>query len=664
MGLSLAVQSSWNRLPRPGARTLVRICAVVTALLIVDALLRERGTFDYWLINAVRTIEFPGDERLMKGVSRLTGTEGAVLAWFLLLALFLVLRRWLNAVALGVIPLAGLLSESIQNLIDRPRPDFSRIHGLEGAVRAAEDQDFASFPSGHVLGAILLYGLLFALAGELRNRPLRWALRAVFVAIVVLTGVARVWLGSHWAGDVVTAFTLGGLLLGIQLILYRRAAPHVAGAPLISARAMPHNEAAPHAHALTSLILFRGDEAWKVYSPGLVPQAIYWLSFQAPFPYANNEAALQAAIHRRNLAGRLTEYWYGERRVAKALRVDEFDGRPALVSRFVAGREPSHETARPFLQDLAGRFDAAGLPTWQIDPRQPRSFGNLIETPDGTLMVIDLESGLVSPLASPRAWLRAIRRRIVPIFDDMYFDITRSYVEREAAAMRETLGWEWYERLVAELDLAEQDAIAWHASEPRVWARMLTWTAIALQPGSWGRRLQVRAEMGEQHATRWLEESINRWADEGRLSAAESEELRQSVESPQFQAVLPHFGVHLMIGVALRFPFGSIARVAYTGGNLLGATLLMLVRRRSREHWRRARSIHSPLVLVVAALPGIGTLSYLTSKPVRSQGKLARVALDAAGEKVPWHLYERIGLRRLVAGGEPHRVAGPASAAR
>ena len=71
-----------------------------------------------------------------------------------------------------------------------------------------------------------------------------------------------------------------------------------------------------------------------------------------------------------------------------------------------------------------------------------RSFGNLIETPDGRLKVIDPESGMVAPLASPRAWRRALRRRLAPIFDDVYVDITRGCVIREAAAMRAKRGYE------------------------------------------------------------------------------------------------------------------------------------------------------------------------------------------------------------------------------
>lgn len=262
----------------------------------------------------------------------------------------------------------------------------------------------------------------------------------------------------------------------------QRIEQRVLPASLWHARPIPHDETARHVHALTSLILFRDDgTVAKIYDPGLIPTLLYRLAFQAPFPYRANRAALDAAVHRRNLAGMLTEYWYGDNRVARAIGIEEIDGRLAIVGELVDGTEPRHcDRARAFLFDLASRFDQVGLPSWQIDPRQPRAIGNLIERPDGTFMIIDLESGLVSPLASPRAWWRAIRRGSVPLFDEVYFDLTRQYVEREADSMRASMGDAWLARLHELIDAAETAEQAWHCGEPRIWRRSLRafWSAI------------------------------------------------------------------------------------------------------------------------------------------------------------------------------------------
>ncbi len=271
----------------------------------------------------------------------------------------------------------------------------------------------------------------------------------------------------------------------------RRIKATCAGVPFVHAAYVPHDESQPHAHALTSTILFNGDTVSKIYAPGLVPRAIYWLAFQAAFPYKRNQAALRAAVLRRNLAGMLTEYWYGENRVAHAIGIDRIDGRFAITSEFVPGGPPlDRDRAHAFLSDLARRFDDVGLPTWQVDPRQPRAMDNILETPGGTYHIIDLESGLVSPLASPRAWWRAFQRGLVPIYDDVYFDLTRAYVEREADAIRATKGQHWLDELRELLDRAEAEALAWHASEPRLWSRLVLVVARPFRRGSYpGRRI-------------------------------------------------------------------------------------------------------------------------------------------------------------------------------
>lgn len=274
----------------------------------------------------------------------------------------------------------------------------------------------------------------------------------------------------------------GGLLsLGTLATVLRRLKVSCGDIAVIHAAYVPHDESQPHAHALTSTILFSESTVTKIYAPGLVPRAIYWLAFQAEFPYVRNEAALRAAVLRRNLAGMFTEYWYGENRVAPALGIDDVQGRLGITSRRIYGTEPTNRSAaRAFLFDLADRFDEAGLPTWQVDPRQPRAMDNILETPDGVYHIIDLESGLVSPLASPRAWWRAVRRAQVPIYDDLYFDLLWSYIQRDGADMRDAFGPEWFARLQSLLAESQAATTAWHAGEPRIWSRLVAFVLNTL----------------------------------------------------------------------------------------------------------------------------------------------------------------------------------------
>ncbi len=224
-----------------------------------------------------------------------------------------------------------------------------------------------------------------------------------------------------------------------------------------------------------------------------------------------------------------------------------------------------------------------GYPTWQIDPRQPRAIDNVLETADGRYMIVDLESGLVSPLASLKTWWRAIRRGMVPIYDDVYFDVTRAYVAAERSQMQAALGDAWLAELDLNLAQAEAATTAWHGSEPRIWSRTLTAAWHGFYVRSWPERIQARVDGGQQKATEWLTGAVAAWQADGRIDAGQSERLRAEIASPAVQAVLPHFGAHFVITVVLRFPFGSIARFAWSLWGLSSATVKLLLRKLDRQ---------------------------------------------------------------------------------
>jgi hypothetical protein len=178
------------------------------------------------------------------------------------------------------------------------------------------------------------------------------------------------------------------------------------------------------------------------------------------------------------------------------------------------------------------------------------------------------------------------------------------------------------------------------------------WSVLA-QPRSWVRRIQSRTAQGQDKAMGWLTGSVETWESEGRITSAEAQALRAEMDTPQFQAVVPHLGAHVVISIVLRFPFGSIARAGWSIIALVGATTRLIMRRIDRQAWRQAFSIHNPLVIALAAIPGFGTFAYLAAGPIRSNRLLMRVTVDAVMFKMPWLLYERTGMRRLVLIGRP-----------
>jgi len=216
------------------------------------------------------------------------------------------------------------------------------------------------------------------------------------------------------------------------------------------------------------------NEAHKVYHPRRYVRTLYWLAFQAPFPYVANHAALEAARQRRVLVDLLTKYWFGHHLVARVVEIEDIEGGHDFVTQLVRGKEPERERrAWRFLKELDKRFLESGLPTWQVTPYNPHAITNFIERPDGTYRCIDLESSLVAFLYPITGILRLIRAGIFPSFDDIDVGRLRKYVARHESDMAAKLGTE-FSVLQKAIDDYEVAARAWHASEPRYLPRALT----------------------------------------------------------------------------------------------------------------------------------------------------------------------------------------------
>lgn len=117
--------------------------------------------------------------------------------------LFVALRRWREALVLLAASGGGVaLSQGLKAVFGRDRP--------EEAFRLVEAIN-ASFPSGHAMLSATVYLTMGALVARFARKR-RVKLFALIGAVVValLVGLSRVYLGVHWASDVLAGWCLGG----------------------------------------------------------------------------------------------------------------------------------------------------------------------------------------------------------------------------------------------------------------------------------------------------------------------------------------------------------------------------------------------------------------------------------------------------------------------
>lgn len=83
-----------------------------------------------------------------------------------------------------------------------------------------------SFPSGHSMAALVFYGLLlYFILRFVRHKNRQVLLSFLCIAVILLVGVSRIYLGVHFFSDVVGGFLLGGAVLFFFLYFYEKKLP-------------------------------------------------------------------------------------------------------------------------------------------------------------------------------------------------------------------------------------------------------------------------------------------------------------------------------------------------------------------------------------------------------------------------------------------------------
>lgn len=184
---------------------ILAVCAIVFVALLEDVLQGELGRLDraaYALI--VERLRADWLTPIMEAVSALA-TPVSLVVFLLVIVAFAPGKRP-GACAATNLVLVFLLNQTLKAIVQRPRPD-----GFQLAV----EQGF-SFPSGHSMVAMAFFGLLVWMVWHYeQDRATRIGCAIAFSLVIVLVGVSRIYLGVHYASDVLAGFCVSLAWLAI-----------------------------------------------------------------------------------------------------------------------------------------------------------------------------------------------------------------------------------------------------------------------------------------------------------------------------------------------------------------------------------------------------------------------------------------------------------------
>lgn len=141
------------------------------------------------------------DKVMIEITSLGTGVVLIMIVAIAALFLWLTNHRW-SAYVLLIGVLGGkLVNTALKGIFDRPRPSV---------VDWVTDVYSPSFPSGHAMSSMVVYGSVAYLVGRLEPSPrLRRAIWVLATLVILAIGVSRMYLGVHYPSDVIGGYIAG-----------------------------------------------------------------------------------------------------------------------------------------------------------------------------------------------------------------------------------------------------------------------------------------------------------------------------------------------------------------------------------------------------------------------------------------------------------------------
>ena len=171
--------------------------------------------FDSAIISYVQGLETPTLTAIMKFFTFIgSGNAIFVIAVVVMFFLYMVLHHRSELLFFSIVIIfTSILNQMLKDFFHRARPDFHRLVEIGGY----------SFPSGHAMSAMAVYGALaFLLWRHIPTRLGRTILIILSAIMIFMIGISRVYLGVHYPSDIIGGYFASALWLTIAIWFYQR----------------------------------------------------------------------------------------------------------------------------------------------------------------------------------------------------------------------------------------------------------------------------------------------------------------------------------------------------------------------------------------------------------------------------------------------------------
>lgn len=183
------------------------ILSVGCFLLIVWALKTNRlASFDQSIYTFISQLISTSLTPWIRLITELGGTIGIIILCVVsMLLLFNMKKRVLGLLLVSNVAITALINTVLKHFFMRARPIGFRLIAIDGY----------SFPSGHSMAAVAFYGYLIYLVWH--KVEVKWKRNLICIVLsifIILIMISRIYLGVHYASDVI-----GGAMLALAILI-------------------------------------------------------------------------------------------------------------------------------------------------------------------------------------------------------------------------------------------------------------------------------------------------------------------------------------------------------------------------------------------------------------------------------------------------------------
>lgn len=175
------------------------IALLIFIIITIFMLLNKTNSFDSYVYSLISPYISYFLTKLAIIISFIGDTYGIITICLILL--IIPKTRWYIALPASItVAISALINFTIKNIFCRPRPNTLRLVVQTGY----------SFPSGHSMNNMALYTMIvLCLSLNLKNKRLKYITFILLYLFVLSIGISRIYLGVHYASDVLAGFAIG-----------------------------------------------------------------------------------------------------------------------------------------------------------------------------------------------------------------------------------------------------------------------------------------------------------------------------------------------------------------------------------------------------------------------------------------------------------------------